>query len=437
MKLCTTTLTLILVGALLFPAYSQLNMPAEKSSNKNGDYTSVSNEDFTDYLKETERIEGDDFNYNWRNEEGVKFSDLKASISTADVDRDLSREIYFLNLLRPKIIGSDRPAHQLQRVFLLDFIKYEYAWNEEMVNSINTFEDNMKALDLSTDNIQMIRAKKRAYKDELQAQQDNAYEYLDESVTSYFNAHCYNSIYFPIFDWKFSKIMREKQRVKIKTRLTELYYNRQISDKDLNVLNGSLLSLDVDNGVSLRTEILSDYFIFGKVSLATQIAVTDALDPTQSNAEIIQENAVQNIIGGGGNLSLAYNVPFFYSELTENIKFGSSFNIPNLGFRVPALNQIEESPYVMLEVGNESFLVVNFLRNNLGVYGNYRFSYITGDTKFRNTLEDLDANGFMLNQFTIGLSINETFRVGTNWFVGNKFVKDNFPQNTLSVTIIP
>lgn len=346
---------------------------------------------------------------------------------------------------------------QQQETNLKVSLMYSITANQLKVDSWDEYNKEIGKLSLARLGNPAYKLALNKLKKERKERELGIKEYEDDAYKFFYEASRFRTVYSPLVDdWHFFKIGLKKsgkERYKpnifrVKSKLIELYYNGQLADFKNRVLKGSFLTVNVNPGespgASLYTDIVTDYFLIGKISLSTQITqITE--DSSKTTTQQNQEATIQNLIGGGGNLSLNYNVPIFLINAggdgpgDASFIAGASLNLFRLGFGIPALGQVDNSPSLQIETGLEAFASTQFLNKWLGVYCNYRMSVIGGDQKYMNIHKDQGFNGntLFVNQFTAGISIKDTFRIGVSWFFGNDYVLENFPRNVLSVTIVP
>lgn len=345
------------------------------------------------------------------------------------------------------IIYSDRLCEQensirncLMYSIFADTLKKEaHIEYQREVSLLNMVEMGPSAYRLAEENLRKRKKEKLSF----------AQEFEKHAYTEFFEASKYRVFYSPLFEnWKFFNTWDDDTNfkpdiLKATSKLIELFYNGELSDVKNRVLKGSLLTVDVANvGASVYTDILTDYFLIGKVSLATQFTRI-IVDTSQNAVTQNQDATIQNLIAGGGNISLNYNIPLFNFNFggtrleDASIVFGMSQNLLRLGFPIPALGQVNTSPAIQIETGLESYFSFQFLNKVLGIYGNYKMSLISGSPNYLALYQGLDTDFLFVNQFVIGINIKDMFRIGVSWFFGNQFVVDNFPQHVLSITVVP
>jgi len=249
---------------------------------------------------------------------------------------------------------------------------------------------------------------------------------MNKSMQDYNNSKNEKRIYFPIIDWKYKEN---------KTELTELVFSNQLSNKKFKVLRSTVFNIDPKGGASIYSEIVSSYIGFGKISISGLLNNDNQSSDTIPTTIVEkQDDAIQRLIGGGGNIGLSYSIPWVSGTMGRFFRFGSVMTIPRIGVELPIVSKTIDNPSFQYEFSNESFFTLATNKKNIGLFGNYKMAIVSGESKFQKIIEN---NSIFFHQITLGIVINETFRVGLNLFRGSDFVKKNFPKATLSLSIIP
>lgn len=219
----------------------------------------------------------------------------------------------------------------------------------------------------------------------------------------------------------------------------QLYYNSYVDDKKAQFLNQSLISYSPKGEtISIFNEIYADYFGPLRFSFGALISsnAEDEEDEEEEETENIQDNAVQRILGGGGNGVIAIGYPLLNYN-TKDERFYFKFALaPKFGVDVPQLGTTTSDYAWNWNAGFEGVTYYTGMLDILTFFGGYRYSKIGGDSIFFENLAKEDKKSFSLNQLTIGLAINSTFRLSWSKYTGGPFVKEQF-SNSISFSIIP
>jgi hypothetical protein len=214
----------------------------------------------------------------------------------------------------------------------------------------------------------------------------------------------------------------------------QVYYNQSLSDKRARFLNASNINFGgKGEKISLFNEIYSDYY--GPTRFSFGVLISNKSD-SEAPADEKKEDAVQRLIGGGGNVMISLGLPILgYDSDRDNLSFKTTF-LPKASIDVPTLGTENDEYGFNVDVGSESSIFYNGFLDVLTIFANYRFGIVSGNSIFYENLNKGDKNAFTLNQLSIGLAINSTFRLSWNNYWGGGFVSANFP-NTISFSIVP
>jgi len=212
----------------------------------------------------------------------------------------------------------------------------------------------------------------------------------------------------------------------------QVYYNQSINEKSARFLSNSIINIG-GNGekISLYNEIYSDFF--GPLRVGVGALVSNKI----SNGDSIetQKDAVQRLLGGGGNGVINISYPLIgYISPNNRFNIKSSLN-PKIAIDVPKLGTESSSFGFNYDLGIEATVFYSGLLDVLTLYSNCRIACINGNSVFFNNLGK-EKSSFILNQLSFGIALNSTFRLSWSYYFGSKYVNDNFPS-TISFSIIP
>ncbi|MCX8524668.1 hypothetical protein OF897_12165 [Chryseobacterium formosus] len=216
----------------------------------------------------------------------------------------------------------------------------------------------------------------------------------------------------------------------------QMYYDNYLTDKKSKFLKNTLVSLSSEGSkASIFNELYADYFGPLRVGVGVLLSNTNN-DPTDSDSISSQKDAVQRLLGGGGNTTFSLSYPLLGYTDSQNAFSFKLITAPKFAVDIPKIGTSSDKSSTNLDLGFEGSIYYSGLLDILTIYSNFRIGYVTGNKYFYENLIKTDSKSFFFNQASIGIAINSTFRIGYNYFWGNQFVKDNFPA-TFSLTIVP
>lgn len=223
----------------------------------------------------------------------------------------------------------------------------------------------------------------------------------------------------------------------------QLFYDYYAKDKKAQFLKNSLISFSSEGSkASIFNELYADYYgpiRFGVGALLSNTNTETTIDSTAAatiDSTSIQKDAVQRLLGGGGNVVFNFGFPLFgYTSSSQNFSF-KLVAAPKFSFDVPKIGTSNEKYSTNLDLGLEGSFFYTGVLDVLTFYTNFRLAHVSGNANFYNSLVKPDNKSFFFNQTSIGIALNSTFRVSWNFYWGDSFVKDNFPSN-ISFSIVP
>lgn len=218
----------------------------------------------------------------------------------------------------------------------------------------------------------------------------------------------------------------------------EMYYNGIIKDQKAKFLSNSLLSFSSDGGkASLFNELYADYF--GPIRMGFGVLISNKQqvgDPENvKDLEAKREDAMQRLLGGGGNGVINLGYPLFNIDNGNGfaVKFGLA---PKFGLDIPKIGTEKNDYAVNYNLGAEGTIFYSGALDIFTIYSNFRFAGIGGNGVFYSNLDKLDRKFFGFNQISIGLGFTSSFRLSYNYYFGSSYVNKTFPS-AISFTIIP
>ncbi len=225
----------------------------------------------------------------------------------------------------------------------------------------------------------------------------------------------------------------------------ELFYENNINSKNNKILGSYLLSYGNKGKISAYTELYSDYFGPFRLGVGTLVSNNLTVGRDSAGVTIIdsterKDDALQRILGGGGNLVTNLDWPFLLiRSRNERIRLLSSVNIRN-SIDIPDIGTYSSDFIEKFDPAISSVLFLSGYKEELVFFATYRFSRLLGNDELFNYLNIKDTNtrrwGLWTNQISTGLIISSMLRVGVNFNFGNPYVIRNFPTN-IFLGIVP
>jgi hypothetical protein len=222
----------------------------------------------------------------------------------------------------------------------------------------------------------------------------------------------------------------------------QLFYNSEVKENSARFLKNSIISYSPDGGkASIYNEIYADYA--GPIRMGVGVLISNKQNITDSLKEIdtteLQKDAVQRLLGGGGNFTLNASAPLlnYESDFLRSEKF--SFKLlfaPKFSVDVPKLGTVKNDYALNCDAGVEGSVFYTLANSVITFFGNYRFGYVFGNSTFYTNIVKDDQKAFSLNSVSLGIALSSTFRINWNYYFGSSFVKENFPS-TIGFSIVP
>jgi len=215
----------------------------------------------------------------------------------------------------------------------------------------------------------------------------------------------------------------------------------------LQFLQNTNLNLNFDGNASLFSEIISTYWGGFRLSFGNLVSNSiTTIDTTQTDSISRQDDAIQRLIGGGGNVTLGAIYPvFIIKSRPKNVEESPFFKIRGLsfvklGYDVPTIGTASS------DANNFSYQFGLNLDGSIGdsklsLILNARYSFVAGTQGFRDYLR-IGNNQYgpeiSMIKFDVGINVLNKFKIGANFYVpaGSDFVKYNF-KTTGFFSIIP
>ena len=223
----------------------------------------------------------------------------------------------------------------------------------------------------------------------------------------------------------------------------QLFFKSVADDRTAGFLQNTMISYATDGGkASLYSELYSDYFGpirfgFGALISNKETKVyTDTAGRQLTDSTTIQSDAMQRLLGGGGNATGTFTYPLL--NIQSNSRRFSTRLFASLrgGVDVPRIGT-ERSDFAWnFDPALETYVYFIGGNNTITPFANLRLSYVKGNKVFRENLLYNSESGFSYHMFTVGFAIKSTFRVSFSFPFGDRFVTQNSAP-TVAVSIIP
>lgn len=222
----------------------------------------------------------------------------------------------------------------------------------------------------------------------------------------------------------------------------QVHYNHSVADETSKFLNNTLISYNPQgNTVSIFNEIYADYFGPFRLGFGALLADGEEQDENTSpnsppDAAPSQKDAVQRLLGGGGNAIVNVSYPFFdLRSRSGHFNWKMAF-VPKSAVDLPAIGTESGDYSFHLNTGIEGSIFYTGLLKQLTLFSNFRFAKVDGNKNFYRYLGKENRDAFWFNQISGGLAISSTFRLSYNYYYGSKFSNETLPYN-VSLAIIP
>jgi hypothetical protein len=222
----------------------------------------------------------------------------------------------------------------------------------------------------------------------------------------------------------------------------QLFYNNEVKESTARFLKVNNLFYSPDGGkASFYSELYSDYAEFVRVGIGALISnkqsYSDSLKGLDSTE--LQKDAVQRLLGGGGNFTINLSTPIvnYESNFIKSEQF--SFKLiaaPKISVDIPKLGTVKNNYAINFDAGFEGSVFYTLSNSIITFFSNYRFGYVLGNSTFYSNIFKEDKRAFCLNSLSAGIALSSTFRVTWNYYYGSSFVKANFPA-TIGFSVVP
>jgi hypothetical protein len=156
---------------------------------------------------------------------------------------------------------------------------------------------------------------------------------------------------------------------------------------------------------------LQDYIFLGERFGIAKIGLSGIVSGSKDTAK----TAAQNFFTAGGNASIYMRVPMYYfqSPNTLNPLVVLVEFMPKVSFEIPGMNVWLKNFTYNFDLGFEPYATVATINKTMKFFGEARISFVTGSQEFYKTigLAPENQNSFWLGKWTVGLLINDEFKI--------------------------
>lgn len=263
---------------------------------------------------------------------------------------------------------------------------------------------------------------------------------LDSYQDSIDEAHKLSVEYF--FKYRNSrKLVMGVGKGKDKSLRTSMFYENNLEGKNDRFLSNYGLNFGQGGSPAVSTEVFKDYFPYIRASLST-VLNTSVTDSNTSDADDIKNQALQRLIGGGGNLVGKLSTPFFhYTDTREGVfRVFSTVNVKG-SIDVPRLGTIENDVNWMVNPYFNIGLVYSGYNGDIALLGDVSVGYLYGGDSYFDYLflkddSSLRQKGMFMNKLEFGLAFGRAFRLTYGYLFGSDYWKSE-NVNQISITFVP
>ena len=202
---------------------------------------------------------------------------------------------------------------------------------------------------------------------------------------------------------------------------TEYFYDGFSSEEERGkLLKNNLLTYSGQaQKASLYSEVVYDYFGpvrmgFGAL-ISNKTSEPDTVPVSDSSATF--QDQVQRILGGGGNGVLNFGVPIVgFTSLNRRLSIRLHY-APRLSFDLPKIGVDTNVVGQNFDNGAEMVFSLTGIKDRMALFGQVRYSHISGNAVFWHNLDRTSEGGIDLWQFSAGLALNSVVRIVANWYL--------------------
>ncbi|MBT8232149.1 MAG: hypothetical protein HKO66_13030 [Saprospiraceae bacterium] len=186
-------------------------------------------------------------------------------------------------------------------------------------------------------------------------------------------------------------------------------YSKETSSKSLK---NSLFTYNTDNSsASLYNEFFADYLWIGRISLGGLLGQTNSTD-NKSDETITQENAIQRLLGGGGNVAINYAMPVM--NWTSKMSYHNIFihMQPSFNSDIPALGSNVDEFSFHGGLAMEGYLYFSSLKNEFNGYIRAKGAWALGNNAFASNLNFNEGeHSIWTSSISVGFTLAQKYKL--------------------------
>lgn len=214
-----------------------------------------------------------------------------------------------------------------------------------------------------------------------------------------------------------------------------LYFN-STSTQAAQFLGRSISAINPSNGkFSQYTEVFADYIGWTRAAVGLTV-VSSKNEPDATSGENRQDEAVQRLATGGGNLLFVMAMPVFSFHTRDNHFALKGHLQPKFATDLPQQGQPSDNFAYHSEVAAEFYGYYTGFNSVISPYTCIRVGRNWGNSNFYNNLQRNSHAGFTLFQVDAGLNLRDAVQVGIKYNSGQTFIQKAFPLS-IAVSLVP
>jgi len=184
-----------------------------------------------------------------------------------------------------------------------------------------------------------------------------------------------------------------------KDTVAKYFYEKAFNSDRLSFVDNIIVQGNLNQGIMYSELVAGNIAVF-RVSFGAMISAHDDRDQ--------QEEALQKLVGGGGNSVLNIYYPLLY-------KTGKYIDLywqlaPKFAGDIPALGSTTDNVTGNINLGSEFYLDISTEDKALNFFAYVRGGYIMGSKGFYENL-NIDNKGLLFGQINFGFTLNKNIRI--------------------------
>jgi hypothetical protein len=231
--------------------------------------------------------------------------------------------------------------------------------------------------------------------------------------------------------------------IPLRNKYDVIFFDKNEAEQEnkSNFFKSTKLSISPENlDYSIFSEVYSDYFHVVKFSIGSVFTTGNStsndetdIDTSETNKPLIK--GINKLSSGGGNLVLNLAYPICsYTSQDLNFRFNTFVN-NRIGIDLPSFNANQKTYPLHFEPNVSSTIYFGGLHDVLAFTTELKIGRIIGNRLFYEQLGIDCKQSFNFNKLSIGIKVNKKFNISMNYFWGDVFVNQNFP-NSVSMGLL-